>query len=123
MEYSKKLSTEIEIKVKIAKETESKINKTSEGYRPAANRGALFYFMLSDLPKIHSFYKFSLEAFIIVMNRAIDKISENKMYSGDLMDAFGSDEKNVLEEHNDDEIYSPTKSPGKKKELHDEDLE
>ncbi len=39
LEYSKKLSVEIESKVKIAKETESKINKTSEGYRPAANRG------------------------------------------------------------------------------------
>jgi len=45
-------------------------------YRPAASRGALIYFLLSDLPKIHSFYKFSLESFIDVINRAIDKITE-----------------------------------------------
>jgi hypothetical protein len=32
--------------------------------------------LLSDLPKIHSFYKYSLESFIDVINRAIDKITE-----------------------------------------------
>ena len=82
LEYSKKLSTEIEIKVAKAKITEAKINETSENYRPAANRGALFYFLLSDLMKIHSFYKYSLDAFVVVIHRAIDAISDNKMYSG-----------------------------------------
>lgn len=32
--------------------------------------------MLSDLPKIHSFYRYSLESFIEVINRAIDNITE-----------------------------------------------
>ena len=80
LEYSKKLSDEIKEKVAIGIITETKINETSEVYRPAAIRGALFYFILSDLPKIHSFYKFSLESFIIVMHRAIDKISQTKLY-------------------------------------------
>lgn len=79
LETSKKLSNEIKEKVEVAKITEAKINETSEGYRPAAIRGALIYFLLSDLPKIHSFYKFSLESFIIVIHRAIDQISERKM--------------------------------------------
>jgi len=35
----------------------------------------LIYFLLTDLSKIHSFYKFSLESFIVVINRAIDLIS------------------------------------------------
>merc|ERR1712100_868335 len=84
LEYSKKLSTEIEQKVAIAKVTEAKINETSENYRPATNRGALFYFLLSDLAKIHSFYKFSLDTFIVVIHRAIDAITvdENKMFKG-----------------------------------------
>jgi dynein heavy chain len=69
--------------------------------------------MLSDLPKIHSFYKFSLEAFIIVMNRSIDKISENKLYSGDLMDPYGEEEHAEFEEE-DEEISSPVRSPTKK---------
>lgn len=49
--------------------------------------------MLSDLPKIHSFYKFSLESFIIVINRAIDKISTNKIYNPDkMMVPYGEEE-------------------------------
>jgi len=75
LEYSKQISTEIAIKVEIAKTTEAKINETSENYRPAASRGALIYFLLSDLAKIHSFYKYSLESFIVVINRAIDLIT------------------------------------------------
>lgn len=88
LEDSKKISTEISVKVEIAKVTEAKINETSELYRPAASRGALIYFLLSDLPKIHSFYKYSLESFIDVINRAIDEITEGmgnkeKMYEVD----------------------------------------
>jgi dynein heavy chain len=76
LEYSKKLSTEIQEKVEIAKETEIAINIASEFYRPAASRGALVFFLLMELTKIHSFYKFSLDSFIIVVNRAIDIVAE-----------------------------------------------
>ena len=76
LEYSKKIAIDIGEKVEIAKVTEAKINETSEMYRPAASRGALIYFLLSDLPKIYSFYKYSLESFIDVINRAIDQITE-----------------------------------------------
>lgn len=74
LEYSKKLSIEIKEKVEIAIETEKNINEASEGYRPAASRGALVYFLMSELYKIHSFYKFSLDSFVIVIKRAIDLV-------------------------------------------------
>lgn len=45
-------------------------------YRPAASRGALIYFLLTDLVKIHTFYKYSLEAYLVVVHRAIDEISD-----------------------------------------------
>ena len=76
LEFSKKLSTEITEKVEIAKETEININVASEFYRPAASRGALVFFLLMELTKIHSFYKFSLDSFIIVVKRAIDIVAE-----------------------------------------------
>ena len=76
LEYSKKLSTEIKEKVEIAKETEININVACEFYRPAASRGALVFFLLMELAKIHSFYKFSLDSFIIVVNRAIDIVAD-----------------------------------------------
>ena len=76
LEYSKKISVEIKEKVEIAKVTEVMINDASEAYRPAASRGALVFFMLNELTKIHSFYKFSLDSFVIVINRSIDKVAE-----------------------------------------------
>ena len=76
LERSKALSTEINAKVEIAKVTEVAINDASEAYRPAANRGALVFFLMSELTRIHSFYKFSLDSFIIVINRAIDLVAE-----------------------------------------------
>jgi dynein heavy chain len=75
LEYSKKISTEIKEKVEIAKVTEVQINDASEAYRPAASRGALVFFMLNELYKIHSFYKYSLDSFVIVVNRAIDIVA------------------------------------------------
>jgi dynein heavy chain len=78
LENSKKISVDVANKVQIAKETEVKINVSSELYRGAAERGALVYFLLNDLNRIHTFYKFSLESFIVVVNRSIDLISEKK---------------------------------------------
>lgn len=76
LERSKALSTEINAKVEIAKVTEVAINDASEAYRPAASRGALVFFLMNELTRIHSFYKFSLDSFIIVINRAIDLVAE-----------------------------------------------
>jgi dynein heavy chain len=76
LEFSKKLSGEIQEKVEIAKETEININIASEFYRPAASRGALVFFLMNELYKIHSFYKFSLDSFVIVVQRAINIVAE-----------------------------------------------
>lgn len=56
-----------------------------------AIRGALFYFLLSDISKIHSFYKYSLESFLIVVHRSIDEISVTKKFGGSNMIAFGEE--------------------------------
>jgi len=76
LEKSKMLSVEISEKVAIAKETQAAIYEASEAYRPAANRGALVFFLMNELFMIHSFYRFSLDSFIIVVKRAIDIVAE-----------------------------------------------
>jgi len=78
LETSKRISVEVAEKVIIAKATETKINETSELYRPVADRGALIFFLMNELYKIHSFYMYSLESFVVVVNRAIDSVSEKK---------------------------------------------
>lgn len=75
LESSKKISIEIQEKVEIAKVTEARINDAAEAYRPAGSRGALVFFLMNELYKVHSFYKFSLDAFVIVVNRAIDLVA------------------------------------------------
>ena len=76
LEDAKKVSTETSEKVSLATVISAQITETSEQYRPAANRGALVFFLMNELYKIHSFYKFSLDAFVIVVNRAIDIVAD-----------------------------------------------
>lgn len=82
LEKTKKITTEVSEKVALAKVTEEKLNAISEMYRPVARRGARLFFLLAQLFKIHSFYLFSMESFVAVINRAIDSISEVGMHFG-----------------------------------------
>jgi dynein heavy chain len=91
LESSKRISNEIEEKVIIAKATEIKINEASEQYRPVANRGALIFFLMNELYKIHLFYVYSLESFVTVIHRAIDSVTERKAGKSKL-DIDGGDE-------------------------------
>ena len=81
LESTKKISIDVAEKVAIAKETELRINETSENYRPVANRGALLFFLLCDLVKMHTFYMYSLESFTVVVNRGIDSLSNKRPLS------------------------------------------
>ena len=76
LEDAKRVSAETSEKVAIASTISAQITTTSEQYRPAANRGALVFFLLNELYKIHSFYKFSLDSFVIVVKRAIDIVAD-----------------------------------------------
>ncbi|XP_016061753.1 PREDICTED: dynein heavy chain 17, axonemal [Miniopterus natalensis] len=73
LETTKHTASEIEEKVQEAKITEIKINEARENYRPAAERASLLYFILNDLNKISPIYQFSLKAFNVVFENAIQK--------------------------------------------------
>ena len=62
----------------IAAETEIKINIARESYRPVSARGALLFFLMNNLNKIHTFYQFSLNAYVTVFLRGIDVVSRPK---------------------------------------------
>ena len=70
------MSAETKEKVSVATVISAQITETSEQYRPAANRGALVFFLMNELYKIHSFYRFSLDSFVIVVKRAIDIVAD-----------------------------------------------
>ena len=49
------------------------INTAREDYRQAAARASLLYFILNDLYKINPIYQFSLKAFSVVFDMAIER--------------------------------------------------
>ncbi|KAK7475395.1 hypothetical protein BaRGS_00033345, partial [Batillaria attramentaria] len=73
LETTKRTAAEIEAKSKEAKNTEVEINLARESYRPAAARASLLYFIMNDLHKINPMYQFSLKAFSVVFDKAIDR--------------------------------------------------
>ena len=75
LENSKKVSEQVSIKMKESKEAEKEINESSNAYSPAAARGSLIFFLFTELYKLHTFYKFSLESFIFVIRRAINDVA------------------------------------------------
>jgi dynein heavy chain len=72
LEESKRVATEISEKVVEARETEGAINESRNRYRPVAERGAMLFFLLNSLNKIHAFYQYSLNAFVMVFSRGLD---------------------------------------------------
>ncbi len=73
LEHTKQTAAEIEIKVAEAKKTSFEIDKAREFYRPAAARASVLYFILNDLHKINPIYQFSLKAFSVVFQVAIER--------------------------------------------------
>ena len=75
LENSKKVSEQVSIAMKESKEAEKEIAESSNAYSPAAVRGSLIFFLFTELYKLHTFYKFSLESFIFVVRRAIKDVA------------------------------------------------
>ncbi|BFZ02963.1 hypothetical protein BsWGS_06002 [Bradybaena similaris] len=73
LETTKRTAAEIEVKAAEAKVTEVEINNARENYRMAATRASLLYFVMNDLYKINPMYQFSLKAFSVVFDKAIDR--------------------------------------------------
>jgi hypothetical protein len=73
LEESKRVATEINEKVTEARETETAINDSRNKYRPVAKRGAMLFFLLNSLNKIHAFYQYSLNAFVVVFSRGLER--------------------------------------------------
>uniref|UniRef100_A0ACB8EJH4 Dynein heavy chain 9, axonemal n=1 Tax=Sphaerodactylus townsendi TaxID=933632 RepID=A0ACB8EJH4_9SAUR len=78
LEVTKQTAAEIEEKVQESKVTETKINEAREHYRPAAARASLLYFIMNDLNSIHPMYQFSLKAFSVVFQKAVEKAAVNE---------------------------------------------
>lgn len=53
-------------KLKLAEVTSKEIEEVRDGYRPAARRGAVLFFVLSEMAAINSMYQYSLNSYLNV---------------------------------------------------------
>ncbi|KAG5468437.1 hypothetical protein LSCM1_02417 [Leishmania martiniquensis] len=64
LENTKSSATEVEQKLRQAQETAQTTEESRQQYRPAAKRGAVLYFIISQLSIINPMYEYSLSAFL-----------------------------------------------------------
>ena len=73
LEDTKTKAAEVTEKLKLSVKTGSDIERTRDGYRKAANRGAVLFFVLSDMSVINPMYQYSLMAFLEVFNISLKR--------------------------------------------------
>lgn len=60
-------------KLKLAEKTALDIDRLRDGYRPAARRGAILFFVLSEMALVNAMYQYSLSAFLDVFGLSLKK--------------------------------------------------
>jgi dynein heavy chain len=85
LELSKKISDDIAIKLVDSKKTSEKIYETSELYRPVARRGALLFFVMNALYKMHTYYMYSLNSFVSFFLRGITLVDHPELANSEMV--------------------------------------
>ena len=60
-------------KLQEAEKTTKEIEVLRDGYRPAARRGAVLFFVLSDLAAINPMYQYCLSSYLEVLDLSLRK--------------------------------------------------
>ena len=60
-------------KLRLGAKTAIDIEKLRDGYRPAAKRGAILFFVLGDLSSVNTMYQYSLSAYLDVFQYSLRK--------------------------------------------------
>ncbi|XP_004690685.2 PREDICTED: dynein heavy chain 10, axonemal [Condylura cristata] len=73
LEETKSKAMEVTEKLKLAEKTALDIDRLRDGYRPAARRGAILFFVLSEMALVNAMYQYSLAAFLDVFSLSLKK--------------------------------------------------
>ena len=73
LEETKTKATEVSEKLKLGAKTALDIDKLRDGYRPAARRGAILFFILAEMSSINTMYQYSLSSYLEVFEFSLRK--------------------------------------------------
>ncbi|KAG5844641.1 hypothetical protein ANANG_G00164650 [Anguilla anguilla] len=73
LEETKSKASEVFEKLKLAENTSVDIDKLRDGYRPAAKRGAILFFVLAEMALVNAMYQYSLASYLEVFDLSLRK--------------------------------------------------
>ncbi|XP_069565682.1 dynein axonemal heavy chain 10 [Brachyistius frenatus] len=73
LEETKSKASEVFEKLQLAEKMSMNIDELRDGYRPAAKRGAILFFVLTEMALVNSMYQYSLTSYLEVFDFSLQK--------------------------------------------------
>ncbi|XP_053669700.1 dynein axonemal heavy chain 10 [Anopheles nili] len=97
LESTKEKAAEVSQKIVLAEQTSKEIDHLRNGYRLAAQRGAILYFVLSDMAAVNAMYQYSLSSYLEVFVFSLRKAVPDNILSKRLNNIINTLTRNVYE--------------------------
>ncbi|KAK5648316.1 hypothetical protein RI129_003208 [Pyrocoelia pectoralis] len=97
LENTKVKASEVMTKLQLAQQTGIDIDRLRDGYRPVAKRGAILFFVLSDMATVNAMYQFALSSYLEVFAYSLRKALPHTVVAKRLLNIINSLTKNVYD--------------------------